>query len=227
MGAEALAPAFDMEGAFNDVALTLAPGAVEAEVIDATRPRCSPATAGWAPTAATSRSRTASSPTRSRRTASRRRSMPADLPRRRRLPAPHRAVAPGRHAAHGDRPAQGVRLHRRRVGWHYLELALVTVGRGRRARDGARHLRSVGADAACTRDFFRFPGSRSSCGPRVLALACVIRWRRPSPARSGRSARGRAPAAGRSDAAGAAGALPRPACSSASRSPHGCRPRRA
>jgi putative ABC transport system permease protein len=33
MGREALAAAFNMEGAFNDVALTLAPGAVEAEII--------------------------------------------------------------------------------------------------------------------------------------------------------------------------------------------------
>lgn len=33
MGREALGPAFDMKGAFNDVALTLAPGAAEAEVI--------------------------------------------------------------------------------------------------------------------------------------------------------------------------------------------------
>ena len=33
MGREALGPAFNMEGAFNDVALTLTPGAVEAEVI--------------------------------------------------------------------------------------------------------------------------------------------------------------------------------------------------
>ncbi|HXF48386.1 MAG TPA: FtsX-like permease family protein [Verrucomicrobiae bacterium] len=33
MGREALAAAFNMEGAFNDLALTLAPGAVEAEVI--------------------------------------------------------------------------------------------------------------------------------------------------------------------------------------------------
>ena len=33
MSREALGPAFDMRGAFNDVALTLAPGAVEAEVM--------------------------------------------------------------------------------------------------------------------------------------------------------------------------------------------------
>ncbi|HKZ78987.1 MAG TPA: ABC transporter permease [Pyrinomonadaceae bacterium] len=33
MSREALAPAFNMEGAFNDVALTLAPGAIEADVI--------------------------------------------------------------------------------------------------------------------------------------------------------------------------------------------------
>ncbi len=65
MGEPGLADAFDMEGAFNDVALTLTPGALRVRGPATARPPRPPHTAAWAPSLATTRSRTSSSPTRS------------------------------------------------------------------------------------------------------------------------------------------------------------------
>ena len=70
MSRDALGPAFDMDGAFNDVALTLAPGAVEADVIARARPPARALRRARRLRPRATRSRTASSPTRSRRTAS-------------------------------------------------------------------------------------------------------------------------------------------------------------
>ncbi len=68
MSREAMGPAFDLDGAFNDVVLALAPGASEAEVIAQVDHLLDPY-GGASPTGAGTRSRTPSCPTRSRRTA--------------------------------------------------------------------------------------------------------------------------------------------------------------
>ncbi len=69
MDRKGLATAYDMEGAFNDVTARVSPGASVRGRAAARWTACSGPTAAWAPTTARTSSRTASSPTRSRRTA--------------------------------------------------------------------------------------------------------------------------------------------------------------
>ncbi len=209
-GRKALAAAFNMEGAFNDVALSLAAGAAEADVDRATRPAARPLRRTGRLRPRESSSRTASSPTRSRRTASRRRSIPAIFLAvaafllnivLSRLMALQRTEI-------GLLKAFGYTDGERRLA--LPAFALVTVGRGRRARDGARHLRRYRADRPVHAITTVSRSSRSSSARACSALTLrhLGGGGRRRRARRRVSARP-APAAGRSDAAGAACALPR------------------
>ena len=108
MSREALGPAYDMEGAFNEVVLTLAPRAD----LDRHRPVGPAAGALWR----TRRLRAggpALAPDSPERTGFKQNDGnggSGGLPRRRRLPLEHRARPDDRHAANGDRCAESLRL---------------------------------------------------------------------------------------------------------------------
>ncbi len=195
-----------MDGAFNDVSLRLAPGAVKAEVI--ARLDRSARALRRARRLRPRRPALAPLPRRRDRAEPRLRHGPAgDLPRRRRLPAQHRArrAWSARSATRSrcsrpsaTRPQRGAALPRLRGGRRGARR-----GRWRAARPLARRLVN-----GVYVDFYRFPVLRFEPGLAVVG----DRRRGVGGGRAGRRAGRRAPravaAAGRGDAARAAGALP-------------------
>jgi len=114
MGREGLAAAFNMQGAFNDVSLTLSHGAEQAEVIA----RLDQLLLRYGGLSAYGRADQLSnrfSPTSWARSKFRR-PIFGDLSGGSGVPHLHRAVAPGGDAAHADRVAQGFRLFQSECG---------------------------------------------------------------------------------------------------------------
>ena len=172
MSREAIGPAFEMEGAFNDVVLTLAPGASEPEVIA----RLDRLLDRYGGLGAYGRSDHLSDRFLSDEIAQNRVTgtvVPRDLPRRGRLPAQRRAAPPGVDAARPDRGAEGVRLLERGVAFHYLKFAFVAVAGGALLGSllgvwwGRR-------STALYREFYRFAVLGFEAGPGSFALGVGV-----------------------------------------------------
>ena len=187
MGEEALVAGFDMDGAFNDVALALSAGAVEADVID----RLDLALAALGRPRRLRARGSGLAPLHLRRDRAEPGHLdlhPGDLSRRRRLPAPPGAVAPGGPAAHRDRPAEGVRLRQSR-----RRLALPEAGRWSPCWPGSAL--GIGGGPVPRRVAHRplsgllpLPAPRVTVEPEVLGLAVAISLGAAAVRRLGRGA---------------------------------------
>ena len=123
MGREALAAAYDLEGAFNDVSLSLLRG----DRAEARDRRLDALLGRYGGVGAYAREDQLSNwflMNELEQLADARDDAAGGVPRRRGVSHQHGARAPDRDRAQLDRSAQGLRLRERAIGWHYVKLVL-------------------------------------------------------------------------------------------------------
>ena len=204
----AIAPAFQLEGAFNDVAIRLEPGAslpggarrrrsrARARTAASTRSRASEQMSNYALTGELDKLRNA------------RAHHPGDLPRGRRVPRQRRRVAARVPRADADRGAQGARLHATaRIALHYLGLVALIVAIGAVLGIAARCVDGTLDDRAVRRTSIGSRRGSTACRPACRARPLGDRARRRGDRCARRGPPGHAHAAGRGDASAGAARL--------------------
>jgi putative ABC transport system permease protein len=172
MGEQALQAAFDLDGAFNDVSLSLLRGTDPEAVVD----RVDAQLARYGGTGAYARADQMSNwfLMNEIRQLGRLANPAHHLPGRGGLPHQHGARPPDRGRAQRDRPAQGLRLHEPR---HRLALHPLRAGHrcgGRAARLGGGLLARACTTRTLYAEFYHFPFLLFRPGPRPFAIAAVI-----------------------------------------------------